>query len=182
LVIYESMYGNTRSIAEAIADGLRETADVRLVPVAEAQEALIENPALVVLGGPTHAHSMSRASTRQAAIADGAKPERELPVDPHAEGSGVRDLLDSIGTLDARAAAFDTRLRAPAWLTGRASKGIARGLRRRGCSLVTGPESFLVTKDNRLVEGETERAREWGSRLVGATRANEAGVPGRPAR
>ena len=28
LVVYESMYGNTHLIADAIADGLRETADV----------------------------------------------------------------------------------------------------------------------------------------------------------
>ena len=31
LVIYESMYGNTRSITEAIADGMREPEDVQLM-------------------------------------------------------------------------------------------------------------------------------------------------------
>jgi hypothetical protein len=168
LVIYESMYGNTRSIAEAIAEGLRQVGEVDSVPVAQADEALEQQPDLVVLGGPTHAHGMSRASTRQAAVADASKPDNRLTVDPHAHGPGVRDLLESITTLDAQAAAFDTRLRAPAWLTGRAAKGIARGLQRRGASLVAPPESFLVEKDNRLVAGEIERARQWGADLARA--------------
>jgi hypothetical protein len=165
LVVYESMYGNTHEIAEAIAEGLGEVADVRLVPVSEATEALVDKPDLVVVGGPTHVHGMSRAGTRKAAIADADKPGRDLTVDPGADGPGVRDFLDSIGALHAKAAAFDTRLRARAWLTGRASKGIARGLRQRGCSLVAGPESFLVTKDNVVVTGEAERARQWGTSL-----------------
>jgi len=168
LVVYESMYGNTRSIAEAIATGLRVAGDVQLVPVAEADDALTENPDLVVLGGPTHAHGMSRLSTREAAVTDAHKRGRDLTVEPFAEGPGVRDLLESIGTLDASAAAFDTRLRGPGWLFGRASKGIARGLRRRGCSLIADPQSFFVTKDNRLVTGETDRARQWGANLARA--------------
>ena len=35
LVVYESMYGNTREIASNIADGLRAYYEVTLVPVAE---------------------------------------------------------------------------------------------------------------------------------------------------
>jgi hypothetical protein len=170
LVIYESMYGNTRSIAEAIAAGLRDAAEVRLVPVAEAADALTDNPDLLVVGGPTHVHGMSRESTRKAAIAEGAKPESGLTVEADAHGPGTRDLLESIKTLEADAAVFDTRLRAPAWLTGRASKGISRALRRRGASLIARPESFLVTKDNRLVPGEIERARAWGKDLARAQR------------
>jgi hypothetical protein len=46
------------------------------------------------------------------------------------------------------AAAFDTRVDLPVALTGRASKGIARKLRRHGATLISRPESFLVTKDN----------------------------------
>ena len=67
------------------------------------------------------------------------------------------------------AAAFDTRIDAPAALTGRASKGIAKRLRRCGFSLVVEPESFLVDKHNRLVDGEEERARAWGAALAATT-------------
>jgi hypothetical protein len=174
LVVYESMYGNTREIAEAIATGIGEHADVHLVPTAEALDALTEHPDLLVMGGPTHVHGMSRASTRRAAIADGRKPGSELQVDPQAEGPGVRDVLESIKSLETRAAAFDTRLPASGWISGRAAKGIARGLRRRGADLVVAPESFSVDKDSRLVAGEAERARRWGAQLVEQCRARGA--------
>jgi hypothetical protein len=171
LVIYESMFGNTREIAEAIAGGIGESAHVQLVSTVEALDALTENPDLVVMGGPTHGHGMSRVSTRKAAIADNDKPGSELHLEPHAHGPGIRDLFESIKTLDALAAAFDTRMTMPASLSGRAAKGIARELRRRGARVVTAPESFLVTKETRLVAGETDRARSWGAQLPDKCRA-----------
>jgi len=171
LVIYESMYGNTREVAEAIAAGIGESADVHLVPTCEALDALTENPDLVVMGGPTHVHGMSRASTRKAAIEDADKPGNELRVDPHADGPGIRDLLESIKTLDAHAAAFDTRIEVPGWIAGSAAKKIAHGLRRRGAHVVAAPESFLVTKETHLDAGETDRARRWGAKVAEKSRA-----------
>jgi len=183
LVVYESMYGNTRSVAEAIADGLGEEATVRVVRVADTDAALGPDTDLLVIGGPTHAHGMSRPATRRAAVTDAAKAGRNLTVEPDAAGDGVRELLDRRPALGGAAAAFDTRLQGPAWFTGRGSKGIARGLRRLGCSLVARPESFLVTKQNRLVDGELERARQWGVALARtiSERAADAPGPGRQA-
>ena len=86
--------------------------------------------------------------------------------DPDADGPGLRDWFESLGTLQGRAAAFDTRFKAPAALTGRASKRIARELVAHGCTLIADPESFLVTKDNHLETDEEERAREWGAHLA----------------
>ena len=176
LVIYESMYGNTREIAEAIAAGIGESAAVHIVPTLEALDALTESPDLVVIGGPTHVHGMSRPTTRKAAIADASKPGSTLRVDPHAHGPGVRDLFESIKTLDAQAAAFDTRIPKPAWLSGRAAKGIARALKRCGARMVTAPESFFVNKDTSLVAGETDRARRWGAHVAEKSRALEVGT------
>ncbi|HVA09743.1 MAG TPA: hypothetical protein VNG12_23710, partial [Acidimicrobiales bacterium] len=68
--------------------------------------------------------------------------------------------------LDARCAAFDTRANGPGFLTGRASKTIARALRKHGASLVAPPRSFL-TKGNKLVAGELEGASAWGESLAG---------------
>jgi hypothetical protein len=174
LVIYESMYGNTRRIAEVIADGIGLGPDVAVLPVAEAQAALAEHKdvELVVIGGPTHARGMSRPSTREAAVTNSSSYGRDLVIDPHAYGLGVRELLEEIGPLTCRAAAFDTRLRAPAWVFGRASRGIARRLADRGAELIAPPESFLVTKRGHLVPGEVERARRWGTVL------GKAGVEG----
>ena len=76
-----------------------------------------------------------------------------------------------------RSAAFDTRIGGPVWLTGRASKGIARGLRSRGCQLIADPQSFLVTKANQLISGEVDRARRWGASLARAASASGAETP-----
>jgi flavodoxin-like protein len=166
LVIYESMYGNTHLVAEAIAEGLRASADVVVASVHEADATLVAGADLLVVGGPTHVHGMSRASTREAAVTAAAKPESGLTLDPESEGLGVREWLASLEELDLRAAAFDTRLDAPAMLTGRASKGIGRALREHGCTLVAEPESFLVTKATELEPGEDAHARSWGAALA----------------
>ena len=113
----------------------------------------------------THAHGVSRESTRQAAVADAHKPEKGLTLDPDAEGPGLRDWFASLPTMRAKAAAFDTRIDMPAVLTGRASKGIGRLLRKHGFDLIDEPESFLVTRDSHLETGEATRAQEWGRQL-----------------
>ena len=82
-------------------------------------------------------------------------------------GPGLREWFGSLGRYPVKAAAFDTRMRQAA-LTGRASKGVARLLCAHGFEVVTEPESFLVTKQDRLASGELTRAREWGTRLAGA--------------
>ena len=163
VVVYESMYGNTHLVADAIGRGLAGSGEVVVVAVAEAAPALVEDADLLVVGGPTHAHGMSRPGTRKAAV-DQAK---DNPIDPAASGAGVREWLESVPPIAASSAAFDTRAGvAPAFLTGRASKGIARQLHQHGFGQVAEPESFLVDKDNHLEPGEEERAEEWGSRLA----------------
>jgi hypothetical protein len=39
-------------------------------------------------------------------------------------------------------------------------------LRAHGFDVIAKPESFLVTKENRLEPQETARAREWGASLA----------------
>jgi hypothetical protein len=170
LVVYESMYGNTRAIAESIAMGLRAIGEVTIRPAADVVGADLDGWDVLVLGGPTHAHGMSRPRTREAAVNAPESYGTGLTVEPNASGSGIRELLDGIERVDGQATAFDTRMRAPAWLTGRAAKGIARHLRRRGASMLAPPESFLVNKRGRLVNGEQERALAWGAHLATALR------------
>src|SRR5579864_1875200 len=162
VVIYESMYGNTHLVADAIARGLGPDAEVVVVPVSQATAELLEGADLLVAGGPTHAHATTRARTRAIAVQMAAKPKSTASLDPHAEGPGVRDWLASLRPADAKAAAFDTRLRGPGLLTGRASRGIARKLRHRGFTVIARPQSFFVTTDGHLAPGEAERAGRWG--------------------
>jgi hypothetical protein len=158
-VVYESMYGNTKQIAEAITEGLGDGA--RAVPVA----AMVDEPitGLLVVGGPTHVWSMSRPNTRRAAAEAARKPGSGLVLQPSAESAGIREFVHGLVGDSRRAAAFDTRIQNV--FSGRASRAIARALRRRGFESVAS-KTFLVTKNNALVAGELDRARAWGVELA----------------
>jgi hypothetical protein len=161
LVVYESMYGNTRKIAESIAAALGCAA----VPVKEASSTRIVDADLVVIGGPTHAFGMSRESTRRSAAAAAAKADSGLEMEPDATTSGLREWLPEHGAQLRLAAAFDTRINWPSFFGGHASRRIARMLRRNGARLVDLPRSFRVNKRNQLLAGELECASAWGREL-----------------
>jgi hypothetical protein len=166
VVVYESMYGNTHLVADAIGTGLETAFDVWVVPVSEADPAILDGAGLVVVGGPTHVHGMSREATRKAAVEAADKSASPLKLEPDAAGPGLREWFGSLGHYPVKAAAFDTRMHAPAALTGRASKGVARLLHAHGFEVIAEPESFLVTKQDRLEPHEITRAREWGTKLA----------------
>jgi len=133
---------------------------------------------LVVVGGPTHVHGMSRASTRRSALEAADKPESSLKAEPGAAGTGLREWLGSLGRYQARAAAFDTRMQGNATLTGRSSRQVTRLLRARLRRGHTAGE-LLVTKQNHLVPDEPERAREWASKLAESiSPSREPGISG----
>jgi len=165
LVVYESMYGNTHVVASNIADGLRATHEVTLVPVAGATADLVAGADLLVVGGPTHMHGLSSPASRRMAAQAAAKPASGLSLDPDACGPGLRDWLKDIGGGPALVAAFDTRFNGVAAFTGHASRGIGRSLKRHGYRLIAAPESFLVGQQNTLLDGEASRARRWGAAL-----------------
>ena len=93
----------------------------------DVQHSDIAGADLLVVGGPTYIHGMSRKITREAALRDaGSQPERGLEVDPSSAGTGLREWFDAMETMSGKAAAFDTRLDKAELLTGQASKKIAR--------------------------------------------------------
>lgn len=160
LVVYESLFGNTRAVAEAVADGLRERLSVEVVGVADAPADLAVTWDLVVLGGPTHAFGMTRAATRESAHQQGA-------TEGDAAGRGLREwLATTSGPRDLPVAVFDTKVAHPR-LPGSAARGAARRLRAKGFRLQEPPESFLVEGTaGPLLPGEFDRARVWGTRLA----------------
>jgi hypothetical protein len=168
------MFGNTRQIADAIGTGLAEACIVSVIPVAQAGPEQINETDLVVVGGPTHVHGMTRASTRQGAAKMAEQANSGVKLEPGALAEGLRDWLDELrkSKVRAKAAAFDTRMPGSAALTGRASKGISRALRHHGYELVADPESFIVTKENALEPGEEDRARIWGAKLAALASAD----------
>lgn len=166
LIVYESMYGCTHDIADAIARGVGLVGDVTTVPVSHAIDEDTSVYDLVIVGGPTHVHGMSRESTRRGAVDAADQPDSDLTVQPDAAGAGIRDWLGELSRREGSAAAFDTRVDKPAILTGRASKGIAKRLTSLGFTLVAEPESFLVDTHTRLIQGEEARAEQWGQRVA----------------
>jgi hypothetical protein len=175
VVVYESMYGNSRKVATAIADGLRPSMEVTVVPTKSADRQVIAGADLLVVGGPTHVHARSRPSTRKAAVDAAAKANGRFTLDPDADGPGVREWVVGLDDHVGGVAAFDTRMRGPAVLTGRAGRGIHRTLRRRHFHVVARPMSFLVGKDNQISDDELARARSWGAELAAATTEGAAG-------
>jgi Flavodoxin domain len=164
LVVYESVYGNTRAIAEAVAEGLGG-AEVTAVHAAPQRPEGVD---LLVVGGPTHMHGLATIRSRQMG-ADAVKEDGDSHVEPGAtEEPGLRAWLAALPDGEGRkAAAFDTRLDRSPWLTGVASRGIAKRLRRHGYEIVD-RDSFLVEEsEGPVAAGELERAREWGRTLAG---------------
>lgn len=172
VIAYESVYGNTHEIAEAIGEGVRDAvpqARVSCVPVGDAGTDMIRSADLLVVGGPTHMHGMSTALSRRMGISAEQKkiPEQRHEIDPAAGGPGVRDWLRGLrtGSGALRAATFDTR--ADSRMAGGAAPSIARALRRHGYDIVTEPQGFfIVDSEGPLREGERDRARSWGAALM----------------
>jgi len=166
VVMYESMFGNTKSVAQAIAEGLEWRYEVELMAVAKAGAMSLTGVDLLVVGGPTHAWGMSRPSTRRGAADQAEKSNGRLVLEDGAAGVGLREWIANMGSSDCVVATFDTRVHLPVALSGRASTKFASALRRHGCHLATEPESFFVTRDNELVPGEIQRALSWGRELA----------------
>lgn len=173
LVVYESMFGNTRDVAVAVAEGLEAHPDVEDLTLVEVSDAPSSSEGfdLVVVGGPVHAWGMTRSFTR-----DGAREEAKLQsLDVVSKGDGIRDWLDQLPTTDASidAAAFDTAGKTVWFPVGSAAKPAARRLDKRGFHLIAEPEHFYVGgKYGPLLDGELERAQGWGAKLIEATQAD----------
>lgn len=138
LVVYGAPYENIRVVAGHVADGLRATHQVTVVPVAGATADLLAEADLLVVGGPTHIRGLS---------------------------SGVHELVRIPQSGPMLAAAFDTRINGHPAVPGRSSRSIARLLMRHGYLMIVSPESFAVTAQGTPLDGEDLRARRWGAAL-----------------
>ena len=161
LVLYESMYGNTMQIAEAIAEGLSTTVEVEVFEVGAAPS----DPSgfdLIAVGGPTHQFGLSRKSSREKAADDADQPLISA-------GIGIREWIGNLAkTKTGSAVTFDTSIRKPN-LPGSAARGAAKRLGRLGYRLLLPGELFLVEgATGPITDGEIDRAREWGARAGSA--------------
>ena len=165
LVVYESMFGNTERLAQAVGEELAAVGTVQVMNVDDAPRTL-DGIDLLVVGAPTHAFGLSRPQTRVDAAS-------RWDTDPVTRGTGMRDWLELVSPASAEmtAVAFGTRMRKPRWLTGSAARSATRLLRRAGFA-VDAPEDFFVTGMlGPLFDGEIARAHAWAHDLVGVVPA-----------
>lgn len=173
VIVYESLFGNTRRIAEAIGEGVRQShpgADVDCLRVQEADPDSVGSADLLVVGGPTHMRGMTSRMSRKAGLhATEKEAEQEKPhheAEPDAAGPGVREWFQHLPKTHSKlhAAAFDTRAAAP--MSGGAARGIARKLRHHGYEVASKPQGFIIEDaEGPLRDGELDRARAWGAAL-----------------
>ncbi len=172
VVVHESLFGNTAAVGAAVATGLRlQGYEVTTTAVGDARANTALDADLLVVGAPTHAFSLSRASTRADAVRQGAPAERA--------STGLREWLGALRPGEASrapaVAVFDTRVAKVRRLPAAAGPTAARLLRQRGLRLVGKPVPFLVEDtQGPLCDGELERARDWGRALGKAVQGQHA--------
>ncbi|HEY3339423.1 MAG TPA: hypothetical protein VGK18_13045 [Propionicimonas sp.] len=158
VVVYESLWGNTAAVAEAIADGLGDGAQA--LSTAQAVPEVVADADLVVAGGPVFAFHLSTDHAR------GSIRRHPEPGAPEADWShpSMRSWMEALPAASGRCAAFDTRVLGP---FGKGAPTVADELQAKGYQLVAPPEGFIVTgKFGPLRHGELERARRWGEQLL----------------
>lgn len=161
-VVYESLWGNTEAVARAVAEGLgsARSGGVSLTDVEHAAHDVPDDVDLVVIGGPTHAFSMTRPNTRESAVKQGAPASRA--------SSGIREWVeDASGPAKVSVATFDTRVATARHFPGSAARSAAKSVRKHHLGRVVDTCSFYVENvDGPLLDGELQRARAWGADLA----------------
>ena len=148
LVIYDSFFGNTEQIAQALGTALGSLGDADTIQVDRAQPERIKGLDILIVGSPTR----------------GFRPTPAIV--------GFLKAIPTKGLKGMKVAAFDTRistsdikssaLRFLVTVGGYAAKHIADRLEKKGGRLTIPPEGFFVTGEKGpLKEGELERAAVW---------------------
>lgn len=158
LIIYDSMFGNTEQVAQAMATVLSTQVEVSACRVGDVQPEAFADLDLLIVGSPTQGFQPTAATKK---------------------------LLDNVpaqGLKGVKVAAFDTRiaiedvgsrfLTVMVNLFGYAAKPIANRLQKKGGTLVMLPEGFIVNgKEGPLKEGELARAADWAKQALATVTA-----------
>jgi flavodoxin len=155
LLVYDSTFGNTETIARAVASAMEGSVDVVEAGRAPAD---LSGVRLLIVGSPTQGGRPTRATT-----------DFITRLNPRVQGL--------------QAAAFDTRidagsrglpLRTLMKVIGYAAPKLAKALQAKGIVLAAPAEGFIVlNKEGPLEAGELERAEAWGRMLAAQAPVNE---------
>ena len=138
LVVFDTNYGNTKTLAERIA---HELGDAPVLSVTRIGPSDLDGVDLLVVGGPII----------------GWKPSERM--------QAFLNTLHETSLRGVRAAAFDTRVRL--FIHGDAARKISRALEKAGAEIITSPRGFIVAgTKGPLVDGELARAARWADTLL----------------
>jgi flavodoxin len=153
LVVYDSVFGNTAKVAQAIGGALGGAGEVATKQVAEVRPEDLVGLALLVVGSPTRAF---RPTPAMVAWLKGL---------PAGRLHGVK-----VAAFDTRIDPEDTKsgfLRFMVKLFGYAAEPISKRLVKKGATVAMSPQGFFVVgTEGPLKDGELERAAEWGRKIA----------------
>ena len=155
LVLYDSVFGNTEKVAQAISTALEEKMESKTLQVKQASLSDLSGVDLLIVGSPTRAFT-STPDTKNFL--------KKIPAKSLA---------------NVKTAAFDTRMTQAMVneagkflafmvnLLGYAAEPIAKKLQQKGGNQKIKPEGFYVTgTEGPLADGELERAAEWAKKAA----------------
>lgn len=161
VVVYESHWGNTKAVADAIADGLGR--DSVTLTTDQASPSVLAGVDLIVAGAPVLGFNLPTEGMVQ-----GLSAQDDAPTPPDTMSTPLRTWLTGLRHGQGAHAAFETRIR---WSPGGATGTISRALEAAGYRRVSDPHKFVVKgKYGPLRAGELDRARAWGAELAAAMR------------
>ena len=153
LVVYDSVFGNTEQIANAIGNALGSGNDVGILRVNDVKPEHLAGLELLIVGSPTRAFRPTPAITTFL---------KNISVD------SLKDV--KVAAFDTGISMNDTNSRVLRFLVksfGYAAKHIADRLEKKGGRLLAAPEGFFVTgTEGPLKEGEFERAAAWVKQIL----------------
>lgn len=132
IVIYDSNFGNTKLIADTVAQELQGES----LSVNNINENTLRGIDLLVVGSPINAW----------------RPTPKI--------KKLLDELGESDLCNVKAAAFDTRVKI--WISGNAAKRISKTMGNKGATIIAEPKGFYVKDNKGpLLDGELESAKVW---------------------
>lgn len=151
LIVYDSIYGNTEKIAQAIQETIIKLHEVHIKKAKNATLEDLRGIDFLIVGSPTHGGRASRNTKRfLCRIANGSLTK-------------------------VKAAAFDTGIpvegqncfiRFVIRFFGYASGNIAKMLVKKDAKIISTETFFVLGKEGPLAEGEIKRAGKWAEQIL----------------
>jgi len=174
LVAYDSLFGNTERIAQAIADTLRAFGQVQAVRIEPSQSDESQRQAILRQYRATDvrlepAHPVELQGVDMLILGCPTQASKTTPA-----MLSFLEKVSSASLSGLAVACFDTRYRRSLWLTGSAARVMAKKLQKMGVSLLLPPESFFVNgMQGPLNSGELDRAATWARMLLKKAEASQ---------